>query len=258
MLWLPNKEANEIFDIEVADLETLSSIVVPWAKETVKAAIEKNETESANAVVEKEEDEEAKSVSVSSDDERSMTFSEAMRGDEPASVASPVLDDDFAAVESSVAPQPAPWNGTDTSYCYTCNKWGHVDKYCYVLDFADDQALQGTQDTASNDGSIIVNAWHTPAVKESNFCQHCKIWGHKDEFCKELFPEENLNFCRVCDMDGHTEDTCWRLHPHLKAEYDVDRKKLKEKMLCTGCGKIGHLRRWCWRLHPELKPQPRV
>jgi hypothetical protein len=258
MLWLPNKEADDIFDIELADLETLSSIVLPWAEQTVQAAMGMDETESVEATKEEQEqeDEEAESAGVNSDDQHSITFSKACRGEEVASAASPVLDNGIAPAEVPAGPQPTALNSIDTRYCFTCKKYGHTDKHCYVLDFPTDQAMSGNPDTASDDGSVIVNTWQTTTAKQPNFCYNCDKWGHTDEFCKEVFPEEEIaNFCEVCDREGHTEENCFRLHPHLKAEHDAKQKKLKEKMLCTGCGKMGHMRRWCYKLHPELKPQ---
>jgi hypothetical protein len=147
---------------------------------------------------------------------------------------------------------------TDNRFCFTCNKYGHTDKFCYVLDFPTDhghQATRGNQDIDSDDESVFVNMEETPKAKKVNFCNHCQKWGHAAEMCKEIFPEEEEpDFCRVCNRDGHIEENCWRLHPELKAEHDAKARELKKKQLCTGCGNMGHLRRWCYKLHPELQP----
>jgi hypothetical protein len=229
-----------------------------WMRKKFDVAIAKAQ-EDIKVAEEETEDKEASETASSVSFKLSVTFSETASEEEAASAPSPVIDNGVAAPEIPVPVQPAAWNSTETRYCFTCKKYGHTDKYCYVLDFPTDQAMGGNPDTASDDGSVIVNTWHTTSVKQPNFCYSCDKWGHSDEFCKEVFPEEEIaNFCEVCDREGHTEENCFRLHPHLKAEHDAKQKKLKEKMLCTGCGKMGHMRRWCYKLHPELKPHSYV
>jgi hypothetical protein len=82
------------------------------------------------------------------------------------------------------------------------------------------------------------------------FCTFCNKWGHADQYCPEMFPEEDQpNYCDVCDKEGHMEETCWILHPELRDQWLAEQKAKQKKMTCHQCGKVGHMRRFCHLLH---------
>ena len=83
-----------------------------------------------------------------------------------------------------------------------------------------------------------------------NFCVSCHKWGHIEEFCPEIYLEEEQPlYCDLCDKEGHWEETCWVLHPELKEQYLREQREKMKKARCHNCGKSGHMRRFCRLLH---------
>jgi hypothetical protein len=82
------------------------------------------------------------------------------------------------------------------------------------------------------------------------FCNFCRKWGHIDQYCPEMFSEEDQpDYCDVCDKEGHIEETCWVVHPELRQEYLAQQKAKQKKLICHHCGRAGHMRRFCHLLH---------
>jgi hypothetical protein len=106
--------------------------------------------------------------------------------------------------------------------------------------------VQGGQDVGDEASAFS----QTQVDWQPNFCNFCNQWGHVEEYCREIFPEEDqADWCYTCDREGHTEETCWVLHPHLRLQWLTEQKAKAKKMTCHHCGKTGHIRRWCHILH---------
>jgi hypothetical protein len=111
------------------------------------------------------------------------------------------------------------------------------------------------EEQQTNLGGKQVNVYiggsnHDEVDWQPNFCNFCNQWGHVEEYCREIFPEEDqADWCYTCDREGHTEETCWVLHPHLRLQWLTEQKAKAKKMTCHHCGKTGHIRRWCHILH---------
>jgi hypothetical protein len=106
----------------------------------------------------------------------------------------------------------------------------------------------GHDETPSND--VLGNPPEQRAAPKPNYCYYCQKWGHTNEFCKDMYPEEDApNFCDYCGTDGHREETCWILHPDLKLQYLAEQEAKQKRLTCHHCGKRGHIRRWCHLLH---------
>jgi hypothetical protein len=108
--------------------------------------------------------------------------------------------------------------------------------------------IQGGQDVVGRDEAAAFS--QAQVDWPPNFCNFCNQWGHVEEYCREIFPEEEqADWCYTCDREGHTEETCWVLHPHLRLQWLTEQKAKAKKMTCHHCGKTGHIRRWCHILH---------
>jgi hypothetical protein len=87
-------------------------------------------------------------------------------------------------------------------------------------------------------------------TEQPNFCVSCRKWGHIEEFCPDIYLEEQQPlYCDLCDKEGHWEETCWILHLEFKEQYLREQREKMKKARCHNYGKTGHMRRFCHLLH---------
>ncbi|PVH74663.1 hypothetical protein DL98DRAFT_21547 [Cadophora sp. DSE1049] len=126
--------------------------------------------------------------------------------------------------------------------CNSCQKKGHVDRDCPMVDIAEESGL-------NDEGKYAHLAGRGQLVDRSKpkFCTICEKSGHVSECCPETHPEEEQeNCCDHCGKDGHRVDGCFALHPEFLREYRRNRKP----HVCGNCYKPGHLRKYC----PDILP----